>query len=736
MMRVRVIAGTLAALMAPAGALARDYEVDLELDSLEDLYDLQASGDLESDSVEILEAMFQRPLNVNRADRFLLYDLPDVTYELADAIIAYRAEHGAYESLEDLAAVEGMDAKILASIAPFATVGVGGELPVEASPTVRGDAKVGSIVRKGFGRNPDEIDDLAERERGPQAYLRLRGTGFTYLGAGALVTFRRRMDAWWDYSRGALVSDGPRNVPDIDNAYIFGGYAGWSIILGSYTAGFGERLTFDTTTRAQPHGWYENDTVTQDNESGSVDSRPGQFGVAATMHGANIANGWLDATVFGSWVREDLYQYDYNYGHDEWYGSSFCDTDSDCPFGYVCRDDHVCSSTRVYPSDDPTAPGYRYETHRDAYDERLMGGNATFNFDERSHVGVTGYYSMAEFNLAGSVAEPAFAYAARMPRRFDDFFAAGLDARFGLGPVELGAEYARTTGDGNAAYLRAVIEPVPWVELTASARYYDANYLNPHSRPRAQRDELYGLAGRNEVGGRIDATIKPISRLRLVTKVDLWGNPWIPEFDDQGNLTFAAKQEVPLDLFAAQRVTWGFTSREEASVVFEYRNKDLSENGRDETYDLGDFCDEGVSESNCGRGESRKLQVRVATTRLPRTRVWASYTAAWEDISRYDDKFDLQHRVRVHGRVDAWDGARLVLHLGLWFHNKELENVDPDYPFSDREEPRSDSYFELQQKIGKTLALKARYGLINYKDTRAERYSWYHLGKLTVEARF
>ncbi len=729
---------TLALLFAAVPAAARDYEVDLRIEGPEDLYELEAAGDLEPDSVEVLEALLQKPMNINRADRFLLYELPGITYELADAIVAHRAAKGAFDSIEALIEVEGMTAELLAGVAPFVTALADSALPIDASEVLSGTVQSGAVVRKGVGKDGALIDTLAERERGVQSYLKARATGFTYLGGGGLVTYRRRIDARWDVARGALVSDGPANLPDLDNLYLFAGYAGWSLVFGSYTAGFGERVTFDTTSRESPNGWIENDTLRQDNEKGTYSPRAGQFGVAASLSGADLLDGWVDATLFASWTRDDLYQYDLNVGLDEWFEQGLCRTDNDCPGGYTCGADHRCRTTRIYDRDDPRAPTYRYETIRDAYDEQLWGGNVSFNFDERNRVGLTSYYAQTEINLAESAA-PRFAWSARLPRR-PSFGAVGADLRLGTGPWDVAAEYARTFNQGNAFYARAVFAPVKALELVLSGRYYDPRYDNPHSRARAARDELYGLSARNEAGGRIDVTVRPRSGLRLVTRVDLWGNPYRPVFTEQGRLRFEAVDRVALDLDLSQRVSWSFTAREEVSLLVDYKNKDLSNNSRREDYELGDFsdaCDEGEFGGVCGRGERRKLQLRLASSRVPRLRAWVSYSIAWTDVGKYDDRFDREQRVRLHASVTAWPDARLIAHSSFWLHEKELEApVNPDLPTSDRGEPRADAYLELKQRLGDHWSAWARAGALYYLDTRETRYAWYVLGKLGVEARF
>jgi len=728
------VTATVSAVLAVSSvAWARDYEVELEIESLDDLYELYDSGDVEADSLEVLEALFERPLNLNRADRYLLYELPGVTYELADAIVAYRAEHGAFESLEGLLGVEGMTPRLLRSLSPFATVGGSSELPVDSTTDLRAEVELGSLWLEGFGRDSVGIDTLLERSRGPQSYLQMRTTGFGSLGAGALLTHRRRTDVQWDRRRGQMVSDGPGNALDIEGGYVYGGYGAWSVILGSYTVGFGERLTFDTTTKSEPHGWAENDMLSQYNSDGRIGGRSGQLGVAISMTDVETGFGWLDVTAFGSWTPNDLYQYDFNHGFDEWYGVNICDTDGDCPEGYTCGDDHMCRSSRIYDAADLEQPSYRYETIRDAYDEKLAGGNVTFEISERTRFGVTGYWGQTDFNIATS-AQPTFSWSARMPRDRNEYGAMGANLRFGVGSVDVAAEYARTDLGGNAVFARAIYSPGSWGEITLSGRYYDAVFDNPHSRPRAQRDELHGLAGRNETGGRLEATIKPMSGLRLVTNLDMWANPWLPQFNDLGEVSYVAKSEMPLDLNVSQRITWGFTRDEDISLLLDYKNKDITNNGREEVYWLGDFCDEGEN-SNCGRGESRKVQVRLGTDRVPRSHFWVSYSAIWEDASKYDTEFDYQQRIKAHARVNVWPGGRVIASGGLWFHKRDpmLGSTDP---VSDRGDAALDTFLELSQTIGDHFTVLGRYGVVHYQDERPERYAWFHLAKLALEARY
>lgn len=731
----RLLALTVLSLWLASPARAREYESEVRIESLQELYDMERGGELESATVRVLEALCQRPVNINKATRGDLFDLPGVTYAIAGAIVAYRREYGGFESIADLAGIEGVTDDLLASVAPFVTVVGDAGSPVDAPSDLHGSAELVSLWRRGFGRGENGIDGTRERAAGPQAALRLSGRGMTGFGAGLLLTHRRRMNVFWDQGRGALVTDGPRDRPDLDDLYLFAGYGPWAVVVGSYQVGFGERLTFDSTDQRDPHGWREINAVRSQHDTGRLYPRNGQFGVAVSLVGADLGEAWVDSTVFVSRQREDLYQYDFSYGLDPWYGDNSCDTDGDCPTGYSCGEDKLCRSTRVYDAGDPQSSTYRWETIRDAFTEQLVGGNLTVNLSERSRVGVTAYMAWTSWNIAEE-AQPRFAYSARYPQA-DSFGSVGLYARGGAGPVDVSVEYARTSGSGDGFFGRVIFEPTGWLELTVFGRYYEPEFENPHSGVRAASDELWGLAARNERGGGGDVTLEPAGGLKLVTKLDLWDNPYRPELAEGGTPRFVRKGEDPVDLYASQRVEVDVTNRETFSALIQYRNKDLANNDRGQVYGLGDACDEGALQT-CGRGERRKVQLKASTERISWAHLWARYTAAWQDVSGRDDSFAFEHQVSGHGRFDAWTGGRLTLHGSFWLNKIGAAAIGSlDDPLVDRSAPAVDLYVELEQDLASDhLRLAGRYGLLYFVADDSARFAWYHLGCLSLLAEF
>ncbi|MDX8389194.1 MAG: helix-hairpin-helix domain-containing protein [Mariprofundaceae bacterium] len=67
--------------------------------------------------------MAAESIDVNSADATQLTQVKGIGAKTAAAIIAYRVEHGAFKSLDDLVKVKGIGKKKLAKLLPHLTVG-------------------------------------------------------------------------------------------------------------------------------------------------------------------------------------------------------------------------------------------------------------------------------------------------------------------------------------------------------------------------------------------------------------------------------------------------------------------------------------------------------------------------------------------------------------------------------------------------------------------------------------
>ncbi len=90
-------------------------------DSLERLFDYETASDADTEQLEQLEQMRQRPLDINTAKRAELAQIPDLTASIITAILHYRQSNGWYEKKADLLQIPGLTKEIYEKIAPFLT---------------------------------------------------------------------------------------------------------------------------------------------------------------------------------------------------------------------------------------------------------------------------------------------------------------------------------------------------------------------------------------------------------------------------------------------------------------------------------------------------------------------------------------------------------------------------------------------------------------------------------------
>ena len=97
----------------------------------------EAAGDtLDPAEPTLAEAEASPRMNLNAASARLLTQLPGIGPKKAEAVVAYRDEHGAFASVDELQRVRGIGPKTVAKLAPLLFV----ESPVAAPAPVPSDA--------------------------------------------------------------------------------------------------------------------------------------------------------------------------------------------------------------------------------------------------------------------------------------------------------------------------------------------------------------------------------------------------------------------------------------------------------------------------------------------------------------------------------------------------------------------------------------------------------------------
>ena len=163
--------------------------------------------------------------------------------------------------------------------------------------------------------------------------------------------------------------------------------------------------------------------------------------------------------------------------------------------------DPACGAPPVYVRNgDPATPASTatFATLPVMYAEGLAGANASYFWNARAHLGMTGYGSFPRWLVQG--AELGFQEFSRKPFG-GPFGAVGVDAAFGFRAQDFFAEVARSFdaqvagGGGYGAIVRSVTT-LSTTEVDVSARYYGSEYANPYARPVSAPAELDGLRGK------------------------------------------------------------------------------------------------------------------------------------------------------------------------------------------------------------------------------------------------
>lgn len=510
-------------LLAARTASAAQYEIFIEIETEEELYDLLFTEQISQSSFDALLLLHQTRVDLNRAARPELYLLPNLDYGHVDRVLAFRETVAGIRHLDDLIEAGVLEPELARSIRAFVTVRDPGRTRSETKGLLR-------IQSRWTGRY----------DRPPPAsglQLRIQSLSSLDVGMAGALTRNSLRRVRWDPTRNAL-SAAPEGVRfEVPKLYVEWDDEKWEVVVGTYRIGFGQRLTFDVTNQITPNGSFGDYELRRDNElrlrcrrgAGELPQSPCPIGVEArvtpdytwTNRLAGVAiglkelrlgEGWLQGYVWGSYQVHRALQ-------SELVNAAACDDPS--------RDaDSACRAPSVYVREsDSGAPSSiaRFASLPAAYAEGLAGANMSYFWNERAHLGLTGYASVPRWLIRGPHLD--FQESARKP--FGGAFGAlGADAAFGFGPQDFFAEITRSfdAAPGQAGYA-AVIRSVTTLskaEVETSLRYYGSHFSNPYARPISAPDELDGLRARDEAGLRCRVTARPKPKVTLRSTVDGW----------------------------------------------------------------------------------------------------------------------------------------------------------------------------------------------------------------------
>ena len=578
-----LVAVTVLAVARPA--LAIPYETFIDVTDQADLDDLLASGEITEDTYNELLDLLARGINLNEADRGELYALPNLTYEEVDAIIAFRGlQQGRIRDPADLVAAGALSDTKLLAISAF--------LVVSEADRPRG---VHGYVRA--TTRASLKDRIA-----PPLMIRSRLSAQRHLQAGiAMTSTRLRIgDPVYDPNRNALIAE-PEHVRfAVPKAFVKYEDEHYTGVVGSYRAGFAQRLVFDNSTQYSPNGLYLDDqmffSVDLQREcresAGELATSPcagaagdvyvtpdfawrqGLFGVGGGLKKLELPSGWIQTYAWASASRRSIYQYE------------LADTGA-CPDP---RDDAnpACTAPTIFvrPDGDLLTPTSRYsfQTVPNVFLERLAGGNVTYFADRRNSVGLTAY-GASTIDLVDGIALD-FQEWSRYPTG-GTYGAAGANFAYGRGWLDVFGEaalsYDKTAaggpaagGGGPAAILRMTATRTR-EELEAVLRYYSVDYANPYARPISQPDEFEGQRARDELGARI-RYIRSQKGLSIRALVDLWVPPSSLRDDAVAGTQPKLDTYVRADVQTTQELQLGLWLR--------YQDRNLKEAGRDQCFEV------------------------------------------------------------------------------------------------------------------------------------------------------
>ncbi|MBW2278490.1 MAG: helix-hairpin-helix domain-containing protein, partial [Deltaproteobacteria bacterium] len=227
--RIRLaFAVTLLCMLWGNSALADEYEVFIDIETEEDLYDLLAEQQISDDTFNTLLLLFQRGVDLNTASREELFSLPNLTYPDVDGIIAYREEAGLISDPATLVSSRVLSDRKLLAIAVFLRIA---------------DARRAMYATDGLIRTQTRWSN--EDDRMPPLAILARVATLKHLqvGVAGMVTRNRLGDVVYDPNRQALSAEAASKQLHIPKFYASWDKDNYSVVAGTYRVGFGQRLT-------------------------------------------------------------------------------------------------------------------------------------------------------------------------------------------------------------------------------------------------------------------------------------------------------------------------------------------------------------------------------------------------------------------------------------------------------------------------------------------------------------
>ena len=705
-----------ACLLLPAPADARRYSVSIDVSDSDDLRELYYEGIIDEEEFDILLRLIETPIDLNQAEKFDVFQLPDVDAGLADRIVEERILNGPYTLIADLVnRVPGIDWRLLDKIRPFVYL----RLPEGTAAALRGE--VGFVMFKRFRAASESDYNGLYVSEGDQSSTDYPARSHTpgELGYDKWPNFGLSIytdvQGWLDIGLSGTAQEGLWNVEydphshDVYGSYgtpVFRPYVGYvrlrrplgrshlQAVVGSYHLNFGEGLVMNSLGGRKRFGFKVPGKVTIERNENRFREWDGMFGAAANVRAPLTGGAELDLTVFGS-IR--------NYDQYVTYVKAA---------GGVAYDpaiDNGLETPRVWVGDQRIAN----QTLPNVFRLGLVGGNATFRINRRTHLGFTGYAGLIDRTIMDGVEDQnELLLKRRWPVR-RNFGSVGVNGRFGFGLLEVSGEYALSMGDdvGQGMIVFVEVEPA-WGRFVFTARHYDIKFANPFARAQATPSVIAGIRTRGEQGLRLLASIDPIKQFA-------------------GRVTFDLNRSLVLD-------TWDFDTRGslrgrpleflQVELITRYTNQNLAVNGREHEYsgsltqqDLIEFEladeDDDLSLERAGEkislsGGARVDHKKVGSINVRYSRWWTdagkTHPVRNSDSCRTD--WLQGHGIRTWGSVNP--GKTTTIKGSFTVRNTDVAGNKAGSGGSGNTGKHGwEGYISLRQKITDRVTLRVRGGI-------------------------
>lgn len=698
--------------VASGAAQAAIYEKPVIVEDADDLDSMLEREELSTEEYESLRELLEEGVDLNSADREALYDLPSLTWEDVDAIIAYRAQKGGrIENPVELVASQALTEDQLLEITPFIRLD-----PPPERISLSGKYRIATAFTTADNVAPPVM-----------SYLNLKGPLDLSAGLAFSTTRNRGANLRYDPLHvDALQIDGRAYRGEVPRYYFQWKAGQRRVVVGTYFIGFGERVTLDTSRRRAPSGIYLSNDFQRPSDlsrgcavstMGAIDDfdnlpcasfgsnryitpdfdwRTPFRGAAASIENIDLgAHRRLSLYGFVSYQSRSLYQY-------EMYNRETCDDPR-------VRDDRgeqpaSCKAPPIFISQtDPFAPDVRlvFSSVNNLYNELIGGGHVTYYASERHRLGITAYGATTFFN--GAPLKLDFQDWAATPFG-GPFGAVGIDGKSTVGNFDFFLEVTRSFDSTGAGGGFGVLQRTQFdyrkQSLELALRYYDNTFDNPYARPISAPDELEGLRARNEVGARLTYSAK-LGDFKLLARVDGWVLPYTDPRKGPAGMA---------NLYGTVRLGFRRFPNFEPAVWVDVRNRNLASSVHGSCSSGTIIYVEGDSNFACS-GDSYRAVANIITRPLGRRlTLIAQGSFTWKDDIRY--KTDFRRDVRAF--IEARSQISEIISLRLKSRYLSEDIADNTYL-----EQSVWSFFEVGAQVHRSLKIIGRYDMYVFLDQRS-----------------